>query len=137
MDLSTGCPRSPAATLGGIVWLPRLIDKTRAELAGKLGSYIYNCPLDTRLFDFMGVSPEEFRDGVKQSPDDNAILAWINKHSGERREAAIQEFNRMLSSMGPTKPDAQQRFAATLEKLAPGRKDISTWFGLLDLEEGR
>jgi len=35
-DLSQGPPRRWNEEIGGIKWLPRLIDKTRAALAGKL-----------------------------------------------------------------------------------------------------
>jgi hypothetical protein len=35
MDLTQTVPRSPYETLGGIVFLPRAIDKMRAHLAGR------------------------------------------------------------------------------------------------------
>lgn len=34
VDLRAGAPRSPYATLGGVQFLPRSIDKMRAEIAG-------------------------------------------------------------------------------------------------------
>ena len=40
MDLTRDVPRSPYEKLGGIVFLPRSIDKGRAELAGTLGDYV-------------------------------------------------------------------------------------------------
>ncbi len=137
MDLTSAYPRSPLDTLGGLVWLPRLIDKTRAHLAGTVGEYKFNCPIDSRFFQFFGIGPDAFKEAVKQAPDDSAVLQWVKAHSNQQSDEAIQEFNSMLSGTRPTKPDSQQRFAATLERLAPGRKDISTWFQLLDLEEGR
>jgi hypothetical protein len=38
-DLSQHPPRSPRARLGGYVHLPRLLDKARAHLAGRMGEY--------------------------------------------------------------------------------------------------
>ena len=40
MDLVNGIPRSPYESMHGIVFLPRAIDKVRAEIAGTLGDYI-------------------------------------------------------------------------------------------------
>ena len=39
MDLTKGPPSSPYDKLGGIVFLPRSIDKMRAHLAGTAGEY--------------------------------------------------------------------------------------------------
>ncbi|MEO7677968.1 MAG: DUF5069 domain-containing protein, partial [Verrucomicrobiota bacterium] len=38
-DLTQRPPRSPRVRLGGYVLLPRILDKGRALLAGKLGEY--------------------------------------------------------------------------------------------------
>ncbi len=38
-DLTQRPPRSPRVRLGGYVILPRMLDKGRAALAGKLGEY--------------------------------------------------------------------------------------------------
>ena len=40
MDLTRDAPRSPYESLGGIVFVPRAIDKGRADLAGTLGEYV-------------------------------------------------------------------------------------------------
>ena len=37
MDLVNGIPRSPYESMHGIVFLPRAIDKVRAEIAGSAG----------------------------------------------------------------------------------------------------
>ena len=40
-DLTQHAPRSPRLRLGGYALLPRIVDKGRASLAGKLGAYHY------------------------------------------------------------------------------------------------
>ena len=45
-------PRSPRETLGGYVIAARTLDKCRASLAGTLGEYKFDCPLDNFLFGF-------------------------------------------------------------------------------------
>jgi hypothetical protein len=137
MDLSKTFPRPPGAKLGGIVWLPRMTDKARADAAGTLGDYRYPCPMDERLLQFLGISADAFRSAVRECPDDGAVLQWVRAHMADRTDAAIEEFNTMLAGLGPSRPESQARFAAQVEQRSPGRTDITTWFQLLDLEEGR
>jgi hypothetical protein len=53
MDLRTQFPRSPRERVAGVAMFARTIDKARAQLAGTLGEFIYDCP--------MGVDAEEAR----------------------------------------------------------------------------
>ena len=137
MDLSKKYPRSPKDKLGGISWLPRMIDKARATADGTAGDYHYNCVMDSRLLKFLGVAPETMLETIKNARDDNAVMEWVKAHTSPRSSAAIDEFNNMMSSLAPTSPEMIKRFEANRERLAPGRADISTWLALLDLEEGR
>ncbi|NDE08412.1 MAG: DUF5069 domain-containing protein, partial [Chloroflexi bacterium] len=58
MDLRTRRPRSPYETVGGIRFLPRTIDKMRAEIAGTSGEYNARTGFGTRLFDLLGVDAD-------------------------------------------------------------------------------
>lgn len=137
MDLAKTPPRSPYAALGGMYWIPRLIDKCRAELAGTANGYIHQCPVDMRVYQFLGITPEAMLEAVGKASDDDAVLLWVRGSSHARTTAAIAEFNAMLSGVGPSTDDSRKRFKETVHKIAPGRNDIKTWFQLLDLEEGR
>ena len=56
-DLTVVPPRRWSESLGGITWLPRLIDKARAALNGTLGSYLYGqSPMDRGLLKQLGLS---------------------------------------------------------------------------------
>jgi hypothetical protein len=137
MDLTQAYPRSPSARLGGLVWLPRLIDKARAKLTNTLGEYIYNCPTDARFFEFTGISPEAFLVAVKGTYDDTGVLAWVKARAKSWADAEIKSFNEMMASRGPSSPESQKHFDETLARIAPGRAGIRTWFMLIDAEEGR
>jgi hypothetical protein len=45
-------PRSPRIRVGGYAILGRTIDKCRALVAGNIGEYHFDCPLDNMLFGF-------------------------------------------------------------------------------------
>ena len=70
MDLTRDVPRSPYEKLGGIVFLPRSIDKGRAELAGTLGEYVARTGRSARLFEFLGVTAEDFIEALRDRPTD-------------------------------------------------------------------
>ena len=45
-------PRSPRTRIGDFAILGRILDKGRADLAGKIGAYNFACPLDQTLLEF-------------------------------------------------------------------------------------
>ena len=45
-DLSKVAPTSPRVRTGGYAILARMADKGRADIAGTVGEYHFNCPLD-------------------------------------------------------------------------------------------
>lgn len=136
MDLRVNYPRSVKEKLGGFVHLARMIDKCRAALAGTLGEYIYPCPLDRRLLDFVGIAPEDFLQAVKDQPDEG-IVRWFLAHATPHSPEEIEDWNRMMLSLGPDTAEKLVYFRSCVEKINPTRTDITTWADLLDLEEGR
>jgi len=60
-DLSKQAPNSPRERIGGFAIASRTVDKCRASLAGTLGEYHYDCPLDNVLFSFKGINGEQFK----------------------------------------------------------------------------
>jgi len=136
MDLTSRPPRSPRVRLGGYVILPRMLDKGRAQLAGKNGEYHYNCPLDQRFVEFTGIDPEALLVELKAGKGDGEILEWINAHAkGERDEWAIGAWSRMQEERVPTSIEIREFMNELHRKTAPGRTDIAGWFDLLDVDD--
>jgi uncharacterized protein DUF5069 len=136
MDLTRDYPRSPREQLDGIMLLPRAIDKARAQLEGKLGEYIYyNCRLNLRLFNTLGVTEDEFLDAVRRSPSDDALLEWIQDYVRPERDK-VEKMNQWVLHNEP-KPEEREEFCSELERVDPGNDSVNTWTELIDLEEGR
>ena len=57
-DLTVEAPRGLDAELEGYAWLPRMLDKARATLAGTAGSYPFGCPVDHTCMARLGIAPE-------------------------------------------------------------------------------
>lgn len=132
-------PRSGRERLGGVVFLPRTIDKARAHLNGTAGEYVALRGLSTRVFDLFGVTPEQFLEAVKQNPSDEGVLRWLQEHGTKQPTAQeIEQFNSTVLSHGPQDEQGRARFRANLEKLGFGdRTDVQTHIDAEDLEEGR
>src|SRR5262249_54528356 len=81
-DLTRVAPRSARAALGPYcVIAARAVDKCRAELAGRAGSYHYNCSLDRAFFEFTGIDAAEFKQFVGTGASDEEIVGWIAEKS--------------------------------------------------------
>jgi predicted PurR-regulated permease PerM len=80
-DLSETPPRRWSEELGGIRWLPRLIDKSRAAIAGSLSDYWYGqSPIDRSFLNALGLSYRDFTGIVRAAGDDDeAVLAALQK----------------------------------------------------------
>jgi len=79
------------------MWLPRLIDKTRAALHGTLGAYLYGqSPVDTEFLHRLGVGHRTFAQIVAAAPDDRAVVDALL-----RRDAFSMDRGRWWTATAP------------------------------------
>ena len=134
-DLRKVYPRSPREQMADLVWVPRMVDKARAACRDRLGDYLFPCPMDQMLLDFLGVEASEFQKAV-QRPD-SEIESWLKEKLNKISPKKRQEFNQSILNKQPDSPDKWDKFNRLRKKIDPARTDITTWAGLIDLEEGR
>lgn len=89
-DLREEPPRRWSEELGGIVWLPRMIDKARAAMNGALGDYLYGqSAIDRGLLRALGLTYRDFTTIVRRAGDDDEkVLALLQLNCGRDMEAA-------------------------------------------------
>ena len=136
MDLSRAYPRSPRQEMAGLVHLPRLIDKGRAYKENKLAEYIYPCPLDKIILNFLRVDTEIFAN-ITIDKEDDEINDWAKERTKSRSQADFEFINKQILERRPDSEDRIQYFNEIRDRIDPSRSDVSTWVDLLDLEEGR
>jgi hypothetical protein len=136
-DLRKSFPRSPAEVLGGFVILARLIDKCRAAIAGTAGEYKYNCPLDQRFFDFTDIDADEFKKLVAGGKSDDQIVDWVKLKTKALSDSEIAAWCYDSIHRAPGSIDEKTYFEQARRKYAPAHPYLTTWFQLLDAEEGR
>jgi hypothetical protein len=135
-DLTKVPPRSPRVRLGGYVILPRMLDKGRATIAGKHGEYHYNCPMDQRFLNYVGINADALKKQLAAGKADGEILQWIEKNAKHKRsEAEIAAWSAHAEQRAPADTESREFFHGIHAKLAPKREDISTWFDLLDVDD--
>ena len=133
-DLTQRPPRSPRIRLGGFVILPRALDKGRALVAGKNGEYHYACPLDGRFLEFVGIDPEALKKQLNKG--DGEVLGWIEKNAKHKRSPVeIAAWSEFAEKRVPTDVESRTFFNEQVNKIAPKREDIGTWFDWLDLDD--
>lgn len=137
MDLRTSFPRSMRVKLESYVHLARMIDKCRAVLAGTEGEYIYPCPMDDRLLEFVGITSDQFTAAVKTNPTDEGVATWFRQTAKPHQTAELDEWNEKLLLRGPGSPESLEKFKKYRDAVDPSRTDLTAWSDLQDLEEGR
>jgi len=137
MNLTQRPPRSPRVRLGGYVILPRMLDKCRAELAGTLGEYNYNGPLDQQFLRFTGTDPEALKAEVAKGLGDGELLAWITAHATHNREPwVIAQWSTFRESAVPSDNESREHMNERLASNgAAARDDLATRFDALDLDD--
>ncbi len=71
------------ASLAGLTWFPRIIEKARAKLLGELPSdLMYSCGADRKFLKGVNVNPAEFLQVVWEAGDDvDHIVQFVNDRS--------------------------------------------------------
>ena len=136
IDLTQRPPRSPRARLGGYALLPRMLDKGRADIAGKSGEYKYFCPLDQQFADFVGIDGAALREQLAAGKGDGEILEWINANAKHQRSAwEILAWTNWQNDRVPSDVEMREFFHGLHKETAPNRGDIATWADLLDVDD--
>jgi len=135
-DLTQRPPRSPRVRLGGYATLPRLLDKGRATINGLAGEFHFNCPLDERFFNFVGLDVALLKKELAKDKGDGEILEWINaKAKHKRTEVEIAAWSAFQEQRVPTDVESRKFFNDYQAKVAPKREDVAAWFDMLDLDD--
>src|SRR6266513_4028260 len=91
-DLAKEAPRSPRLRVGGYAILGRTIDKCRALVAGNIGEYHFDCPLDNMIFGFKGVKGVDFKAQIEQGASDQEMVEWLNQNGEEKTPEEIERW---------------------------------------------
>jgi hypothetical protein len=137
LDLTQQPPRGTRETLLGVMFLPRTIDKLRAELpGGTMGPYMnHDRGFSAYVVRRLGLDMDELRTVVGDARDEADVVAWLR----ERIDAStVEETNRKLQSFTPERMTPDDR-ALLVERhpVLHERSDLTSILDILDAEDAR
>ncbi len=117
--------------------LPRLIDKCRADLVGKIGEYHTDCTLDREFLEFTGIDYSDLRKQIATGQGDGELLEWIEANATRKRSPwEISEWSSYQTVRAPgSLTELHTYFLSVLESHSKKRGDVGTWADLLDLDD--
>jgi len=95
-------PRRWSATVDGICWLPRMVDKARMYASGTLGNYLMgHSPVDRELLSRLEIKTDEFVKLANAMPSDLAVLDALRRRGFDearvrRWSAQFEKHHRLL-----------------------------------------
>jgi hypothetical protein len=129
-DLTKQAPHSPRFRVAGFVIAARTTDKCRANLAGTLGEYHFDCPLDNMLFAFKGINSAQFTIAVKAAKNYEDIGAWLLNNGVAKTPAEIKAWSDAIEASSPMKnPERRGFFIENCHKLGlnPEMNSMFDW----------
>src|SRR5881227_2044705 len=136
-NLAREAPRSPRIRVGGYAILGRTIDKCRALVAGDIGEYHFDCPLDNMLFGFKGVKGDDFKAQIEQGASDQEMVEWRNQNGEKKTPEEIERWpTEVEASSIYNHPEKEKRdyFSEETKKLGldPSKTTTFEWLEIDD-----
>jgi hypothetical protein len=135
LDLTKQAPHSPRERSGGFVIADRTTDKCRASIAGTLGEYHYDCPLDNVLFSFKGITGAQFKTAVQAAKNYEDVGAWLLANGTKKTPAEIKAWSDEVEAGSMMKnPEKRAHFIEECTKLGLN-PEKSTTFDWLEADD--
>ena len=136
MNLVESIPRSPKIKIEGLVMVPRMIDKAKAYNSNTLGEYIFPCPLDKIILEFLNTNHKEFAYQT-QNLSDKELASWVEKKCLRWSKDDKEQTNKKILDRKPDTPESLHRFDVIRNKINPIAGNVTTWVELIELEESQ
>jgi hypothetical protein len=134
-DLTKEAPRSPRIRVGGYAILGRTIDKCRALVAGNIGEYHFDCPLDNMLFGFKGVKGDDFKAQIERGASDDEMVEWLNRNGEKKSADEIKRWSDEVTANNPyNDPEKREWFVEQVKeyRLDPKNTTLFDWLEVDD-----
>lgn len=134
-DLRREPPRSPRIRIGGYAILGRTIDKCRALVAGDIGEYHFDCPLDNMLFGFKQVTGADFKAQIENGASDQQMAEWLDQAGAKKTPDEIKQWSDEVEATNYSdNPEKRDWFVEQLKPLGldPATTTLFDWLEIDD-----
>ena len=135
--------RSPADTVGGVVYFARMLSKIRLQQTGRLPDDLKDnlgIGFDEKCVRFLRVPYEKLRDHVRESAgnaSDEELLGWCYAQGRRPEEDEIEIWNTFMRKHGWKDKAVGILERRKRESGLEGRDDLETMFQYIDADENR
>ncbi len=135
LDLTKQPPRPTRATMLGFYFLPRTVDKLRAELpGGNIGKYLnHDSGFSAYVVKRLGLDMDEFREAVARARDEAEVTAWlearVDRSAAGALNAKLESF--VVERMTP----ADQALVRERHPVMAERPELSKILDILDADD--
>ena len=127
-NLTIEAPHSPRARVAGFAIADRTTDKCRASIAGTLGEYHYDCPLDNMLFSFKGINGGQFKTAVQAAKNYEDVGVWLLANGTKKTPDEIKAWSDEVEAGSMMKkPEKRAYFTEECKKLGLDPETSSTF----------
>jgi uncharacterized protein DUF5069 len=129
-DLTKEAPRSPRIRVGGYAILGRTIDKCRALVAGEIGEYHFDCPLDNMLFGFKGIKGVDFKAQIENGASDQQMAEWVDQSGDAKTRDEVKRWSDEVEAHNPyNDPERRDWFIEQTKplELDPSKTTLFDW----------
>jgi len=134
-DLTKQAPHSPRERIAGFAIASRTVDKCRASIAGTLGEYHYDCPLDNMLFSFKGINGAQFKTAVQAAKNYEDVGTWLLANGMKKTTEEIKAWSDSMEAGSMMKnPEKRAFFTEECKKLGLDPEKATT-FDWLDADD--
>jgi hypothetical protein len=117
--------------LGGIYFLARTIDKTRAKIQDTLGPYKIQPGISGYVFEALGLTEEQFTAIVEGGMSDDAIVEWVHANTDSTKYDALNEMliNRAI------RDEEHRAQVLPAYPILNDHPDLRNWFQIFELDD--
>ena len=103
----------------------------------RMGDYRYGDDsfFDRTLLEFLGLSAADFEEGAWRNPNDTELGEWILERIEAPVPGEVSALNARLARHGEAHPEWAERFRQRRDEICPGRKEVTTYFELQDIDD--
>jgi hypothetical protein len=99
-------------------------------VAGNIGEYHFDCPLDNTLFGFKGVKGDDFKAQIENGASDQEMVEWLNRSGQKKTPDEIKRWSDEVTANNPyNDPEKREWFVEQLKPLGldPAKTTLFDW----------
>ena len=99
-------------------------------MAGNIGEYHFDCPLDNTLFGFKGVKGVDFKAQIENGASDQQMAEWLDANGEKKTPEEIKRWGDEVEANNPyNDPDKRDWFVEQVKPLGldPAKTTLFDW----------